>query len=81
MKLLLYILFIILFIIKCNAYCNMDECHNYCVRVHEGEGYITKIWYGVCEPINEEPTKRHCRCGFKNYNDGSGHLPGNEWYN
>jgi hypothetical protein len=70
MKLFLYILFVITFIIKCNAYCNMVECNNYCFNVRPNKPHPRfnekrYTFYGVCEPISEAPIKRHCRCDFR----------------
>ena len=71
MKFLLYILFIILFTIKCNAYCDMQECHLYCIRKKPKKpsstsGWNTCTYYGVCQPINLPPDSknRKCVCGY-----------------
>lgn len=64
-------LFIILFFIKINAYCQMDECQYYCKTKHQPQGYTNEIWFGVCEPINSPPEKRRCKCGYKLFNGKS----------
>jgi hypothetical protein len=66
LKIYIYILFIISFITKCNAYCNMNECNQYCYLTKQIPNDNKYRWYGVCEPINSPPEERECNCCYHN---------------